>query len=278
MGKMGDIFTSKIYIKSYKKTYMICDEELRHEDRIYFTFLLSGLAVAVSLTYFLYQINKFNEEFLFMLIFPLAVLIFLFTFLRFIAVVFEDNVWRYISLHGLFFFVPLYLILEIYFFAIIKDYEKILNVFVGFLLLSFWFPQIPKKTLNPICNFLTNRLFHTSKYNSVISEYGRERINLMCLYLYVAPIYLMFFLSAMYGMWISLHPAFPSDLSLKIYFSFFYFLLIGFGGIFSLLNFRYLKKGEDPIEIPAFHQYLVGIMMLPILVLIELYKYIKNKF
>jgi len=78
------------------------NESIRREDTIYFRFLLSTMALLATLLFGLHQLldtETFNKILPFIAI--LIILLFIFSFIRFIGTVIESRLLRYISIHGL---------------------------------------------------------------------------------------------------------------------------------------------------------------------------------
>jgi len=249
--------------------------------------LISLLAIAVSSVFSLYQIEVFRSvKVIFYTVIPLIVSIFFFTILRFIAVIFEDNTLRYISVHRLIFFILLYFILGLLFFLVgplIQISSTIFiivrTLFTWYLLLFFWFPKVPIKSLNYFSKYITKKLSQTSKYDIIISDYGHENVNKMCLHLYLSPIYIIFLFLFLYATWTSSELV-PGDLSLKAYASIIGFLLFS-GGFWSFINFKKLKNREPPFEIPSFHESLLAaFLFIPLKIyeiIIEILKFLLKK-
>jgi len=218
------------------------DEELKHEDLIYFTALLSILVVIISLFYLFSPVNVIQEKYtpdinatvtsmqekytpdinatvtsmqerpevgygnVKFVIGSTTFIIILFSILRFYAIIFEDNVWRYITTHGVFAFVLFYiLVIGIPYFANIFPY------LISIVLALVWI-VIVFGGISYLNNLNTNNLLRTSKYGFLISGYNypkrgieetiyaeesctgalaRKRISKMTLWFYLSLIFLL---------------------------------------------------------------------------------------
>ena len=261
--------------------------KLEHEDRIYFTVLISLLAIAVSLVFSLHGLGVFKSlNIIFYAIIPLMILIFFFTVLRFIAVIFEDNTLRYMGIHGLIFFISLYFILGLLLsFGVVLSqilptiFIIVRTLFLGYLTLFFWFPDVPIISLNYLSKRITEKLVQTNKYNATISSYEPENVDKMCLNLYLSPLYIILLSLFLYAVWTSSELV-PEDLFLKVYTSIIAFLFLS-GGFYSFINFKRLKNRESPLRVPPFHEkLLIMLLFIPVIIyniIIEILKFLIKK-
>ncbi len=164
------------------------NRDLRHEDLIYFTALLSLLILLLSFIYLpssQYNVKKEDkidvnatvesnqgEDFrntIKFLIMTSTVIVVLFTIMRFYAVIFEDNMWRYISVHGVFTGVISFIFLfgSTFLLTALEDIPK-KDLFALFAPLWFFIILVVPKFLNKT---FANSLLKTSKYKNLLIEY-----------------------------------------------------------------------------------------------------------
>jgi len=166
---------------------------LRHEDLIYFTFLLAITALLLTLLFGLDKIlDKDSVKIALPFIVSLIVPIFIFLFTRFIGVVFESQFLRYISLHGLFAFFILYFLFAPFISdigSVSSSFRSVLLDFRSVFLDSRPASSDPRSVLIVVCfiglillmilvfplinNFIKKNILATEKYKELESHMTR---------------------------------------------------------------------------------------------------------
>lgn len=164
-----------------EKKEKLIKESIEHEDFMYYAFFYGIMAITLSIVlHYEKQFTGNYYELLLIILFPSAICIILFSLFRFFGIVLEDNFWRYISIHGLFIFlfvyifsVLVYLLFNFSWNCIFKIYEPFIPLdmlivyYLSFILLFFLVWKIILKKAN---NFIKNRLYGTKKYGTIIAD------------------------------------------------------------------------------------------------------------
>lgn len=173
--------------ESEEKSNESIKESLRHEDFMYYAFLYGVIATILSIVFhYDEKVTSGLYEIFLIIIFPSAICIILFSLFRFFGIILEDNIWRYISVHGLFVFLFVYIFFISTYFLFIFSWDHILRIiekyttvylwsgylFLGSLVLLFLLWKIIIGKTN---SFIKNRLYRTEKYRKIKEE---DRITL----------------------------------------------------------------------------------------------------
>ncbi|HEC88753.1 MAG TPA: hypothetical protein ENI52_05505 [Thermoplasmata archaeon] len=158
------------------------EKSLRHEDIIYFTFLLSLLGIILTSIYlFIPEFQKLEFRGTKFAVFAIISLIIFFAILRFIGVILESVLLRYFSLHGLFYSLIIFVLFRI------SAYIIIIFLFVIFI--------FGKK----ISIYISNKILRHLKYRSLKEKYKKDIYNLPIEFyqalLFLAAIPLLYYLS-----------------------------------------------------------------------------------
>lgn len=153
-------------------------ENLRNEDLVYFTFLISIVIIIISS-----DISEKINNSLYGVIFDLTIyfiafIIIFFAFMRFFAVVFESLLCRYFSIHGLlisFITIPLYFFYILLYYLTLNFFqEKYLGISANIVSLIMLFPFFFVMILIvPVvfCKLIHERLLNTNKYLNLKRRY-----------------------------------------------------------------------------------------------------------
>lgn len=160
------------------------EEEVKHDDFMYYAFLYGFLGTIISIMLLCgWKMSSSNFNVILSIIFfPSLILIILFSLFRFFGIVLEDDVWRYISLHGLLIYLIIYLSFMLIFLISILplvyliEIKKIANIwqFLFMIGICTLFPFLFVFRIGKINNFIKNKLHKTKKYKSIKRLYKED--------------------------------------------------------------------------------------------------------
>jgi len=171
------------------------EKSLRHEDIIYFTFLLWFTGIVVTILWYFHQSSSGKQfDVVFAFVSPVLAFILILILMRFVGAIFELLWLRYFSVHGLFLCLILYSSLVfVYLLDVVSrgasiNFTKI-SIFAFVIIVFVIFYAI----LQLIAKLLENKLSQTNKYSKFVSN-NRDKLKNLYFSFYMGIIIFLFFI------------------------------------------------------------------------------------